>query len=99
MQVSSVQTLLSLLTRAGPPVQTPAVLHVSFVVHASPSLQLRPGTGVYTQPVAGLHVSSVQTLLSLHTRAGPPVQIPVVLHVSLVVQASPSSQLRPGTGV
>jgi hypothetical protein len=41
------------------------------------------------QPVAGVHPSSVQTLLSLQLGAGPPTQVPP-LHASFVVHALPS---------
>ena len=44
-----------------------------------------------THPVAGLHVSLVQGLLSLHTVAVPGWQLPPP-HVSPVVQGLPSSQ-------
>jgi hypothetical protein len=46
---------------------------------------------VYTQPVAGAQVSSVQTLPSLQIGAGPPTHVPAA-HVSAVVQAFASSQ-------
>ena len=46
---------------------------------------------VLTQPVAGTHASSVQTLLSLQFVAEPPTQNPPE-HVSAVVQALPSLQ-------
>jgi hypothetical protein len=61
---------------------------VSPVVQASPSSQLAV-LFVKTQPVAGLHESSVQTLLSLQTMAVPLHEPPP--HVSPLVQASPSS--------
>jgi hypothetical protein len=62
---------------------------VSPVVQASPSSQ--PAVlFVKTQPVAGLHESSVQTLLSLQTIAVPLHEPPP--HVSPLVQAFPSSQ-------
>ena len=44
-----------------------------------------------TQPVAGLHESSVHTSPSLQLGAGPPAQLPPE-HLSAVVQALPSSQ-------
>jgi hypothetical protein len=46
---------------------------------------------VETQPDAGSHPSAVQASPSSHASAGPPTQAPA-LHVSLVVQAFPSSQ-------
>ena len=69
---SFVQTLPSLQLGAGPPTQRPPA-HVSVVVQALPSLQ-DAVLFVLTQPVAGLHESSVQTLLSLQLSAGPPTQ-------------------------
>src|SRR5262249_10089499 len=45
---------------------------------------------VWVQPDPESQPSSVQTLLSLQLGGGPPVQLPP-LHVSAVVQASPSS--------
>src|SRR6266849_2108169 len=89
LQLSSVQTLLSLQLGAGPPTHVPPE-HVSLVVQAFPSLQ-EAVLLVCTQPVAGLQLSSVQTLLSLQLGAGPPTQAPP-LQVSLVVQAFPSLQ-------
>ena len=84
---SLVQTLLSSQLTAVPPLHTPAV-HASFVVHALPSSQL-PLTGEKTQPLAGLQLSLVQTLLSSQASAAPPVQTPA-LQVSFVVHALPS---------
>jgi hypothetical protein len=49
---------------------------------------------VWTQPLAGSHVSSVQTLLSLQLGTDPPTQLPAV-QVSLVVQALASLQAVP----
>jgi hypothetical protein len=98
-QVSFVHGLLSLQFSGGPPMQRPAWLHVSFVVQALPSVQDRPGTGVFTQPLAGLHVSSVHVLWSSQFGGGPPTHAPLALHWSFVVQALPSVQTRPGTGV
>src|SRR6185436_13327207 len=88
LQPSSVQGLLSLQSGAGPPWQVPPP-HVSFVVQALPSSH---GSVLFVcvQPVAGLQPSSVQGLLSLQFGAGPPWQVPPP-HVSVVVQASPSS--------
>jgi hypothetical protein len=62
--------------------------HTSFRVHALPSshgLVLL----VWTQPVAGLHVSVVHGLPSSQFSAGPPAQAPPE-HASFVVQALPS---------
>src|SRR6266849_184134 len=89
LQLSSVQTLLSLQLAAGPPTHAPAA-QVSLVVQAFPSLQ-GPVLLVCTQPVAGTQLSSVQTLPSSQLGAGPPTQVPP-LQVSLVVQAFPSLQ-------
>ena len=88
LQLSSVQPLLSLQSGGGPPTQAPP-LQVSLVVQASPSLH---GTLLllWTHPVAGLQLSLVQTLLSSQSGAAPPRQPPPP-HVSLVVQAFPSS--------
>ncbi len=66
--MSVVQTLLSLQT-IGVPAHTPPP-HVSPEVQALPSSQALV-LFVNTHPVAGLHVSVVQTLLSLQTSAGP----------------------------
>jgi hypothetical protein len=46
LQVSVVQALLSLQTRAAPPTHVPVAEQASFVVHALPSLQAAPGVGV-----------------------------------------------------
>jgi len=62
----------------------------SLAVQGSPSLQAATLV-TCTQPLAGLHESSVQALPSPHTGGPPPRQTPPV-QVSLVVQASPSSQ-------
>src|SRR5262245_27253821 len=63
------------------------LLHTS-LVHAIPSLH-GPVLLVNTQPVAGLHVSVVHTLLSLQTSAVPAVQVPF-WHVSAPLQRFPS---------
>jgi hypothetical protein len=89
LHVSLVQPLLSLQLGGAPPTQPPP-LQVSFVVQALPSLH-GAVLLVWTHPVDGSHVSSVQPLLSLQLGAAPPTQ-PPPLHVSLVVQALPSSQ-------
>src|SRR5439155_1664373 len=85
---SSVQTLRSLQFGGAPPRQVPPT-HVSAVVHASPSSH---GEVFFASPhpVAGLHESSVQTLLSLQFGGRPPRQAPPA-HVSAVVHALPSS--------
>lgn len=63
---------------------------VSLTVQALPSLH---GAVLLTwmQPVAGLHESSVQTLLSSQFGGGPLTQLPAE-QVSFIVQALPSSQ-------
>jgi hypothetical protein len=83
-----VQPLLSLQFGADPPTHEPPA-QVSLVVHAFPSSQ-GAVLSVWTQPVAGLHESSVQALPSLQLGPGPPTQVPPA-HVSPVVQALPSS--------
>src|SRR6266849_2885098 len=89
LQASVVQTLPSSQLGAGPPTQVPP-LQVSLVVQAFPSLQGLVLL-VCTQPVAGLQLSSVQTLPSSQLGAGPPTHAPPA-QVSLVVQAFPSLQ-------
>jgi hypothetical protein len=69
LQLSVVHRLLSLHTTAEPPLHAPAE-HVSPVVHALPSSQAF-ALFVKTQPVAGLQLSVVHGLLSLHTTALP----------------------------
>src|SRR5256886_13384457 len=88
LQVSSVQPLPSSQLIAGPPTQPP-LLQVSLMVQAFPSLQ-GAVLAVWTQPVLGLQVSSVQTLPSSQLGARPLTQTPP-LHRSLRVQAFPSS--------
>src|SRR5207253_1670759 len=80
--------LLSLQTTAEPAWHVPPP-QVSPVVQAFPSSQ-RAGFAVNRHPVAGLHESSVQPLLSLQTTAEPAWHVPPP-HVSPVVQAFPSS--------
>jgi hypothetical protein len=88
-QESSVQRLPSLHTGGPPPTHAP-LEHVSLVVQAlwssQGSLLL-----VKMQPLAGLQVSVVQPLPSLHAVGPPPTQAPPE-QVSLVVQALPSLQ-------
>jgi hypothetical protein len=89
LQLSSVQTLLSSQSSAGPLPQAPP-LQVSVVVQASPSLH---GAVLLacTHPVMVLQLSSVQTFPSSQLGGGPPTQAPL-LQASFVVQASPSLQ-------
>src|SRR3990172_8078421 len=91
LQESSVQTFASSQLVAAPPTQAPAA-QVSLVVQALASLQAAVLL-VYTQPVAGVQVSVVHTLLSLQVIAVPP-QTPAV-HTSPLVQALPSSHTVP----
>jgi hypothetical protein len=86
-QESSVQTFASLQLSGGPDTQTPPE-QVSFVVQTLPSLH-GPVLFTWTQPVDGLHESSVQTLPSSQWSGFPPTQAPPE-HISLVVQAFPS---------
>jgi hypothetical protein len=88
LQVSVVQPFPSLHTSGVPGWQLPPP-HVSPVVHALPSLH-EAVLLTYEQPVAGMHESSVQALLSLQTTGVPGRQLPPP-HVSPVVQALPSS--------
>src|SRR5207247_1180427 len=87
LQLSVVQTLCSSQLGGGPPTHVPP-LHVSLVVQASPSLH-GAVLFVWTQPVAGLQLSVVHMFPSSQLGAGPPTHVPP-LHVSFVVQASPS---------
>ena len=84
VHVSSVHTLLSLQTSVPVPGWQLPPEHVSPVVQALPSLH---GFVLFvkTQPLAGLQVSVVQTLLSLQTTAVPGWQMPPA-------QASPAVQ-------
>jgi hypothetical protein len=84
-----VHPLPSSHTGGGPPTQIPPE-HVSLVVQALASLHGLELL-VYTHPTAELHESSVQPFPSSQKGAAPPMHIPRV-HVSLVVQASPSLQ-------
>ena len=65
-------------------------LHTSGAVHALPSLH---GAVLFvnTQPLAGLQLSFVQPLLSLHVSGAPPTHDPAA-QVSFVEHALPSSQ-------
>jgi hypothetical protein len=71
------------------PWQAPAA-HTSLAVHAEPSLQLAVLFACW-QPLAGLQLSSVQTLLSSQLMLAP-LQTPEP-HTSFAVQAEPSSHL------
>jgi hypothetical protein len=87
LHVSVVHALLSLHTTVVPLWHVPPP-QTSPVVQALPSLHA-PVLFVKTQPVVVLHVSVVQALLSLHTSALMPWQVPPP-QVSPVVQAFPS---------
>jgi hypothetical protein len=86
---SSVQVLPSLQSGAGPPTHTPFA-QASPVVQALPSLH---GTVLAecTQPMAGLHASSVQRFPSSQLGGGPPAHEPP-LQASPIVHALPSLQ-------
>jgi hypothetical protein len=84
---SSVQAFASSQSGGAPPTHA-LPTQASAVVQASPSSQA-PVRGEKTHPFAGLQLSSVQGLLSLHVSAGPPVQAPSA-QASWVVQTSPS---------
>jgi len=78
-------------------VHAPA-LHTS-LVHWLPSSVQEPVRGVKTQPVAGLHVSVVHSLVSSQTRGAPGWHTPDTSQVSPTVQALLSLQLEPvGSG-
>jgi hypothetical protein len=87
LQESVVHGLSSLQSGPTPGWQTPPP-QTSPTVQALPSSQASVLL-VNTQPVAGLHVSVVHTLLSLHTVAVPGRQLPPE-QTSPVVQAFPS---------
>ena len=89
---SAVQTFPSSQLGAGPPTQTPPA-HVSFVVHASPSVQAIV-LFVCVHPDAGSQPSVVQTFPSSQFSAGPPTQTPPP-QVSFVVHTLPSLQAAP----
>jgi hypothetical protein len=86
---SSVQPLPSLQPSGADPTHTP-LEQVSTVVHAFPSSQAAV-LFVCTQPVAGLHESSVQPLPSLQPSGADPTHTPPE-QVSTVVHAFPSLQ-------
>src|SRR5437870_4086921 len=85
---SSVHGLPSSQLRAARPTHLPPE-QVSPVVHASKSSH-EAVFGVCTQPVAGSHESSVQTLPSSQLGGALPTHLPPP-QMSTVVQASPSS--------
>ena len=92
LQLSVVQTLLSLQSSAAPP-HTPAVQE-SAVVHASPSSHVVPSVTATCEHVPPLQLSVVQALLSLQSIGLLPTHAPD-WQLSVCVQASPSSQVVP----
>ncbi len=92
-QVSVVQTLSSVHGGMVAPLQTPWP-HASSLVQALLSVQV-PVTFVCTQPLAGLQLSDVQTLLSSQL-SGLVMHAPVT-QVSPVVHASPSLHVAPSS--
>jgi hypothetical protein len=89
-QASLVHTLPSSQLGAGPPAQVPPA-HVSFVVHALPSLH-GAVLLVWRHPEAGTQLSSVQTLLSSQISAVPGWHTPAE-QVSVPLQALASAQV------
>jgi hypothetical protein len=86
-QRSSVQGFPSVQSAGISPRQVPN-MQLSSTVQAFPSSQ-GAALNTWTQPLAGLHVSSVQTFPSPQLRAGPPTHAPPP-QWSFVVQALPS---------
>jgi hypothetical protein len=99
LQPSVVQGLPSLQLSGVPAVHTP-LWQVSSPLQTVASAHDEPlATGVFWQPVAGIHVSVVQTLLSLQLSGVPAVQVPL-WHVSAPLQRSLSGHAVPfATGV
>jgi hypothetical protein len=91
-QESVVHGLPSSQFRGGVPVQVP-FRQTPVPLHTSPSPQVAVLL-VCRHPAAGSHESSVQTLWSLQSAAGPATQTPFV-QMSVVVQASPSLHAVP----
>jgi hypothetical protein len=93
-QASVVQALPSLQVSGVPAVQVPP-WQVSPPLHRLPSEHDEPlATATFWQPVAGLQLSVVQTLESLHVRAVPLVHVPP-WHVSAPLQTFASAQEVP----
>ena len=88
VQLSSVQTLLSLQSGALPLTQVPP-LQLSPSVQPSPSLQPMPSAFLVVQPSLLSQESVVQPFPSSHTTLPDPVQLPP-LHWSRVVHRLPS---------
>jgi hypothetical protein len=87
--------VLELVTTQAPARQLPAPVHTS----ASPSHAVPSVTGANAQPpLSMLQEPTWQGLSELQSRAGPAWQTPWA-HTSPSVQALPSSQLEPVTGL
>ena len=91
LQVSSVQAMPSSQSTVSP-VQAPAE-QWSLLVQASLSLQLLLSSLVYSHPLVGSQLSSVQGLPSLQVSdvpdtQNPPLQVSLPLHTSLSLQSS-----------
>ena len=94
LQPSAVQGFLSSQSRPLTALHAPARQR-SPTLHALPSSRVVPSAAlVFEQPEAGLQLSLVHALPSLHASAGPPVQAPV-WQESLVVHALPSLHALP----
>jgi hypothetical protein len=94
LQASVVHASLSLQLRAVPAVQVP-LWHVSAPLQTLPSVHDVPlATLLAVHPVAGLQLSVVQGLPSLHVSGVPAVQAPL-WHVSAPLQRLPSGHAVP----
>lgn len=81
-QLSSVQGLLSLQLLSLPGTQA-SPLHKSPIVHGFSSLQFAPSSSWCSQPALGLQLSTVHGLLSLQSRATPPLHAPFGTYLPL----------------
>src|SRR5439155_14353096 len=81
-------------SRAVPAWHVPAALQTSRPSQIVALSHVRPGTGVFTQPVAGLQLSSVHTLPSLQLSGVPAWHAPA-WHVSAPLHALPSEHAVP----
>lgn len=87
---------LALQTTGAPASQSPA-LHVSVIVHLSPSSHAAPSAfgGFEQAPVAGSQVPGSWHMSGIgHDTGAPGAQLPIT-HASAIVHASPSSQVVP----
>src|SRR5688572_14477497 len=76
------------------PMQTPAA-HWSMRVAALPSLHTVPfGRGTFAQPVGSWQVPVLHWSVRELQFSGVPEQLPVPVHLSVVVQTKPSLQLK-----